>query len=184
MKFLDKLILCLFSAIILMLSVFSCFVIFGWADATTIFVMVTNVLKNTTTCNVLIGMNVILILLAIKGLFFESRDKEENYKDGILLENEDGKLLITRDTLNSMVDSVVSGFEGVKKQQSRIMLDQNNDVSIVLTIEVTDDVVIKELSNNIQMRVKDAIKKSLDVEVKSLDIRIKNVVKPEDEKSN
>ena len=46
MKFLDKLILCLFSAIILMLSVFSCFVIFGWADATTIFVMVTNVLKN------------------------------------------------------------------------------------------------------------------------------------------
>ena len=76
MKFLDKLILCLFSAIILMLSVFSCFVIFGWADATTIFVMVTNVLKNTTTCNVLIGMNVILILLAIQGLFFESRDKE------------------------------------------------------------------------------------------------------------
>ena len=95
-----------------------------------------------------------------------------------MLENDDGKLLITKETLTSIVNSVVSGFESVKGQQSKIILDENNDLSILLTIEVSDNAVIKELSNNIQIRVKDAIKKSLDVEVKSLDIKIKNMVVP------
>ena len=58
---------------------------------------------------------------------------------------------------------------------------ENNDLSILLTIEVSDNAIIKELSNNIQIRVKDAIKKSLDVEVKSIDIKVKNMIVPTDE---
>ena len=69
----------------------------------------------------------------------------------------------------------------MKDQQSKIILDENNDLSILLTIEVSDNAIIKELSNNIQIRVKDAIKKSLDVEVKSLDIKVKNMVAPSNE---
>lgn len=184
MKFLDKLILFLFSTLILIFSVLSIFTIVGWIDSTTVFVIVTNALSNTRVCNVLIGINVVLILGAIKGIFFESNEKEENFRDGILLENEDGKLLITKDTLTSMVNSVVSSFEGVESQQSKIILDSNNDVSIILTLEVSNNAVIKELSNNIQVKVKDAIKKSLDVDVKNLDIRVKNVIKPEENKAN
>ena len=101
-----------------------------------------------------------------------------------MLENEDGKLLITKDTLTSMVNSVVSSFEGVESQQSKIILDSNNDVSIILTLEVSNNAVIKELSNNIQVKVKEAIKKSLDVDIKNLDIRVKNVIKPEENKAN
>ena len=64
----------------------------------------------------------------------------------ILLENDDGKLLITKETLTSIVNSVVSGFESVKDQQSKIILDENNNLSILLTIEVSDNAVIKELT--------------------------------------
>lgn len=184
MKFLDKLILFLFSTLILIFSVLSIFTIVGWIDSTTVFVIATNALSNAKVCNVLIGINVVLILGAIKGIFFESNEKEENFRDGILLENEDGKLLITKDTLTSMVNSVVSSFEGVESQQSKIILDSNNDVSIILTLEVSNNAVIKELGNNIQVKVKDAIKKSLDVDVKNLDIRVKNVIKPEENKAN
>ena len=52
---------------------------------------------------------------------------------------------------------------------------------ITLNIEVDENAVIKELSNNIQIKVKDAIKKSIDVDVKSLDIRVKDMVQKEDE---
>lgn len=178
MKVIDKIILCVFSVLILLMSILTFFLIFGWADATNIYVMLTNALEDTTTCNILIGLNVVLMLLAIKGIFFESKDKEEKFKEGILLQNDDGKLLISKETLTSIVNSVVSGFESVKSQQSKIILDANSDLSIILTIEVSDNAIIKELSNNIQIRVKDTIKKSLDVEVKSLDIRVKNMVKP------
>ena len=59
-------------------------------------------------------------------------------------------------------------------------MDENNDLSVSLTIEVDENAVIKELSNNIQIKVKDAIKKSIDVDVKSLDINVKDMVKQEE----
>lgn len=181
MNTLDRIILCVFSVIILLIAVLSSFLIFGWADITTVYLLVTDALTDATTCNMLIGVNIALMLLAIKGIFFESTEKEEKMSnDGILLQNDDGKLLVTRDTITGIVNNVVSGFESVKKCQSKIVLDENNNLSIVLTIEVADNAIIKELSNNIQIRVKDSIKKSLDVEVKSLDIRVKDMVKPQE----
>lgn len=183
MKFIDKMILCVFSVIILLISIFSCFFIFGWTDVTDFYVIITKLLADKTSCNILLGLNVVFILAAIKGIFFESKTEEEKISNnGILLENDDGKLLITKETLTSIVNSVVSGFEGVKDQQAKIILDENNDLSILLTIEVSDNAIIKELSNNIQIRVKEAIKKSLDVEVKSLDIKVKNMVVPAETK--
>ena len=74
--------------------------------------------------------------MAIKCIFFESgNNDEENYSDGVLLENEDGKLLITKDTLTSMVNAVVSGFEGVRNSQTKIRLDDDNNLSIILMID-------------------------------------------------
>ena len=178
MKFLDKMILCIFSVLILLMAVISSACIFGWIDATGLYVFVTKALADQTTCNILLGLNVVLILFAIKGIFFESStDEEKSVGNGIMLENDDGKLLVTKETITSIVNSVVAGFEGVK-DQSKITLDENNDLSILLTIAVSDQAVIKDLSNNIQVRVKDAIKKSLDVEVKSLDIKVKDMVTP------
>lgn len=179
MKFLDKMILCIFSVLILLAAIFTCSCIFGWIDVTSLFVFTSNALNDQTTCNVLLGLNAVLIIFAIKGIFFDSvTEEEKNIGNGIMLENDDGKLLVTKETITSIVNSVVSGFEGVKDQQTRIILDENDDLSILLTIAVTDQAVIKELSNNIQVRVKDAIKKSLDVEVKSLDIKVKDMVAP------
>ena len=144
MKFLDKMILCIFSVLILLMAVISSACIFGWIDATGLYVFVTKALADQTTCNILLGLNVVLILFAIKGIFFESStDEEKSVGNGIMLENDDGKLLVTKET-----------------------------------IAVSDQAVIKDLSNNIQVRVKDAIKKSLDVEVKSLDIKVKDMVTP------
>ncbi len=182
MKILDKIILCVFSVLILLISILVCSFIFGWADLTTFYMFCMDILKDAKICNILLGVNVVFILLAIKGIFFESSDKEEKYKEGILLENEDGKLLITKDTLTSIVNSVVSGFDSVKSQQTKILFDKDNDLSIILTIEVSEKAIIKELSNNIQIRVKETIKKSLDIEVKSLDIRVKDMVRPEETK--
>ncbi len=185
MKFIDRMILCIFSVLILVFAIlFSC-VIFGWLDLTTIYLLLSNALQNQVTCNVLIGVNIVLIIMALKGIFFESGSFQEEYSnDGILLQNEDGKLLITRDTITSIVNSVVSGFDSVKDVETKITLSENNDLLITLSLEVDENAVIKELSNNIQIKVKDAIKKSIDVDVKSLDIRVKDMVQKEEQTEN
>lgn len=185
MKILDKIALILFSVMMLIISIVSCLVIFGVLDVTTIYLIITNILSDKTTCNILIGINIIFIVLAIKAIFFESGSKDsEKYNDGVLLENDDGKLLITKETLVSMVNAVVSGFEGAKNYQTKVYLDNENNLSIVLTIEATNNTIIKELSNNLQIRIKEKIKQSLDLDVKSIDIRIKNIVETKSESSN
>lgn len=176
MKFLDKLIQVVFSFIIILMAVVGCMIAVGWIDITTLYIIGTNILADQTVCNVIICVNAVLILLGIKGIFFPSEAfEDEVYKDGVMLENDDGKLLITKETLTSIVNSVVSGFESVKTSQTKIQLDEENNLSIILTIEVSNNAIIKELSNNIQIRVKDTIKKSLDVDVKNMDIRVKDM---------
>ena len=86
MKFLDKMILCIFSVLILLMAVISSACIFGWVDATGLYVFVTKALADQTTCNILLGLNVVLILFAIKGIFFESStDEEKSVGNGIML---------------------------------------------------------------------------------------------------
>lgn len=182
MKFIDKIILCIFSVLILLESVFLCFFVFGWINVTDFYVAINRLLADSGSCNILLGLCAIFILLAIKGIFFESKTEEEKDSNtGILLENDDGKLIVTKEALISIVNSVVSGFESVKSQQCKIVLDENNDLSIMLTMEVSDNAIIKELSNNIQLRIKEEIKKSLDVDVKKLDIKVKNLIEESNE---
>ena len=78
MKFLDKMVLFIFSVMMLIISILTLSVIFNWVDVVTVYVIMNSALKSTTICNILIGVNVVLILLAIKGIFFESGDTDSD----------------------------------------------------------------------------------------------------------
>ena len=117
-----------------------------------------------------------LILLAIKCIFFDGNtSSQEKSKDGILLENDSGKLMISRDTLENLANGVVRGFENTENITSRVVLDKENNVSVLVTLSVKPDTVIKDLSNNLQCKIKEAIKTSLDLDVKEVNVRVKNI---------
>ena len=176
MKVLDKIGLVLFSTLILISSVLLCLMIFGWLDINLVTDIVKQALSDQVTSNVLLGLSVVFILLAIKCIFFDSSSKEKN---SILLENSDGKLLITRDTLENLVDGVVKGFSGAEDVTSKVEVDQESNVRVFVNLEVKENVVIKELSANLQTKIKQVIKKTSDLEVKEVNIKIKDV-KPMD----
>ena len=173
MKVLDKIGLVLFSTLILISSVLLCLMIFGWLDINLVTDIVKQALSDQVTSNVLLGLSVVFILLAIKCIFFDSSSKEKNdAKNSILLENSDGKLLITR-------DGVVKGFSGAEDVTSKVEVDQESNVRVFVNLEVKENVVIKELSANLQTKIKQVIKKTSDLEVKEVNIKIKDV-KPMD----
>ena len=98
MKIIERISLTLFSSLILIISVILCLTIFGWLDTNTVGKIINTAITGDITSKVLLGLSIIFILLAIRCIFFESTDKtKEEYKNGILLENENGKLLITRE---------------------------------------------------------------------------------------
>ncbi len=186
MKFLDRLALAVFSIIVFVLAVLLCLMMFGWFDAELIISALNYLKANEIATNVTVGVSVVLILLALKAMFFESYSKEENSKEGILLENDNGKLVVSRDTLENLTNSVSKTIKGVESVVSRVILDKENHLIIFINLLVKPDSMIKDLSSGLQEKVKQTVKDSLGLDVKEVNIKIKNItneVSPKSEKS-
>ena len=111
-KTLDKIALVLFSSVILIISVIFCLVIFGWINIDIITLYIKHGLNNPVITNVTLGVLTVFILFAIKGIFFTSDSKDESsMENGILIQNENGKLLISKDTIQNLVSGVVKEVE-------------------------------------------------------------------------
>ena len=176
MKRIEKISLILFSTLILIISVISCLIIFGWVSVSTMADIVSAVITNQITANIILVLSIIFILLAIRCIFFDSSAKEkQEYQNGILLENANGKLLITKETIENLVNTVVKGFDSAEDVTTKIELDKENNVRVFVNLVVKEDAVIKELSTNLQNKIKDTIKKSSDLEVKEVNIKVKNI---------
>ena len=175
MKFLERVSLTIFSIIILALSLIMSLLVFGWIKVATITYGLQLALSIPTAVNIILVLSVILILLAIKCIFFSSRDNEDK-AEGILLENENGKLLISINTIENLVKGVVSGFSNVKSSNCKVHLDrQVNNVKVELNLTVGSDTIIKELSLNIQDKIKEVVKQTTELEIKEINIRIKDI---------
>lgn len=177
MKILEQIALTVFSVIILILSLTLCLILFNWIEVSNIYAVIQYLKSTQTLTNISLVVSVVLMLLAVKSIFFPSYAKEKEQKsEGILLENETGKLLISIETIENLVKGVVSGFTNVKNVNCKVKLDKSvNNVVIDLNLVVTSETVIKELSANLQNKIKEVIKTTTEIEVKSIDIKIKNI---------
>lgn len=182
MKILEKITLIIYANIILILSIILCLLVFGWLDIGLVGDMVKNAIQGEVTGNVILGISVVFILLSIKCIFFDSTSKEQiKERQGVLLENESGKLMISKETIENLVNSVVQDFESAQEVVTRVELDKENNVKVYANLIVSSNAVIKELSANLQEKIKDKIKKATDLEVKEVNITVKKVAPKQEE---
>ncbi len=181
MKLLERIVLVVYSYIILLLAVMLCLLIFRWMP----FDVATNILENLveeeTLSKVTLVVSAICMLLSLKCIFFDSHSKEiEKESNGILLKNENGQLLITKETLDNMVKSVVYGFDSIQECTPKISVNDNNEISITLQIVIdNNNVILKDLASNLQTRVKEELKKTSDLDVKEVNIKVIDLNKKE-----
>jgi len=176
MKVLDKIGLVLFSIIVLLLSVVLCITIVGILDLELVNEAVEFITTDDITSKVVFGVSVVFALLALKCIFFSSSSsKEKKGKGGILLQNDNGKLLVSRETLESLTNSVVKNFEAAQSVMTRVDVDEQSNLKIFITLFVYPDAIIKDITAQIQKDIKETIKNSLDLEVSEINVRIKNI---------
>ena len=182
MKKFSKLVLVIFSVIILIIGVVINLLVIGWLDYETAFSLIQRVLTTSPQNKVVLIISGFCMLFAVICIFADSGDKEEN-KSGrdVLMQNDNGKLMISRDTLENLVNAVVKEFPGAKEAHTKIGLDEQNNVAVFVDLVVTKDVIIKDLTANMQNRIKDAINKTSDLEVNEVNVRIKNIIGSESE---
>lgn len=182
MKFLDKLGLALFSILILILAILVCLITFGWVDISIITIVLASAISGQNGMYITLGISIVIALLAIKCLFFPSWDKRGSLSDnseGILLQNESGKLLITKATINNLVVAVIEEFKDIDDAESEVEIDNNNEVYINLSVNVKKGTIIKDISSKLQNDIKSSIKKATDLEIKAINIKVNDTTKEE-----
>lgn len=174
MKFWDKLVLKIFSLIILVLAVGLILIMTGIIPMEMIEDYFNLLVEYENGIKIAIGVLAVLMLLAIKGMFFSGK-KESNGKEGIILENTSGKLVISKESLENLIESVIKDVPGADTVSSKTILDKNKNLIISVTALVSKDVMIKDISNELQEKIKIAMKRTADLNVKEVNIKIKNI---------
>ena len=176
MKFLEKFALVVYSYIILIIAVILGLLIFNWIDFDTVVEIVKKVLEGDISSKITLGISILFVLLSIKCIFFDEKSKEKlKEKQGILLKNEDGELMISKESIDNMVKNAVAQFNTVKDCKTKIDVDSQNLLFITLYLSVDENVVIKELAKNLQTKVKEEVKKVSDLDVKEVNIKLVTV---------
>ena len=181
MKILDKLTLLLFSIIILVLSLITAFLMFGIMRFSVINTLYNEIIANKTIENVVVVSSIVCAILALRAIFFGSSYSSET-NEGVLLENEAGRLLISKDTIENLVNGVAEGFENTQSVSTKVVVDSKNNLNVYVTLLVLPSTIINELSINLQTRIKEVVKNVTNLEINSIDIRIKNITTPEAKK--
>ena len=182
MKVLEKITLIIYSNLMLILSIILCLLVFGWLDIGLVGDVIRNIIQGDTSGKIVLGVSVLFILLSIKCIFFDSTSKEQiKERQGVLLENDNGKLMISKETIENLVNSVALNFESAEDVTTRVDLDKENNVRVFVTLIVNSNAVIKDLSANLQNRIKEKIKVATDLEVKEVNITVKKVAPKQEE---
>ena len=182
MKILEKVTLIIYSYVMLILSILACLLVFRWLDPELLGGIVNNILSGDISGKIVLGVSVVFILLSIKCIFFDSTSKDQiKERQGVLLENESGKLMISKETIENLVNSVAKGFESTEDVTTRVELDKENNVRVYANLVVSSEAVIKDLSAKLQTSIKDKIKKATDLEVNEVNITVKKVADKQQE---
>ena len=117
---------------------------------------------------------IIIEIMAIKGMYFQSGKEEK--RDAIILENSSGKLIISRKTLENLVKDIANNVNGVENAIAKVMVEKDTDLAILIDIVVKEG-SIKDITKKLQEEVKMSIKKASDLNVAEVNVNIKNINK-------
>lgn len=177
MKLIDKVIYFIFSTIVLAIVVIVFMGLLNIGGVNNIFSFIGGMPNMNFTQEQMIYIiivGILLIIMAIKGILFQSK-LEEN-KDAIILENSSGKLIISRRTLENLVKDISNSVKGVENSSARVNVEKDTDLIISIDIVVKEG-SIKDITKKLQEDVKIAIKKASDLNVSEVNVNIKNIKK-------
>lgn len=174
MKFIERFTLKFFSIIVIAICIFIMLLMFDIVPLTVIPKGILYIMGGYYPFRITMLVFAILILLSIRCLFARLKPVDEA-KNGIVLENASGKLIISKESLENLIASVSKNISGAESISSKTMLDKDRNLRVYVTLVVSGDVILKEISTELQRKIKDAMKKTADLDVKEVNIKIKNI---------
>ena len=170
----EKVISVTFSVIVLILSVILMLTVGGVIPPDFGANTMEAIVEGNFFSKILFVVALVFMLLASREIIFGEKISSEG-KEGLILENESGKLIISKESLENLVAGVGREIPGAESISSRTYIDSEKNVTVDVNIVVSRDIVIKEISTELQKKVKAALKQTADLDVKYVNIKIKNI---------
>lgn len=174
MTLFQKIVSVTFASIVLFISVVMMFTLGGILAPDLGSNIMENILDGDFLSKIFFAIFAILAIFAVKEIAFGEKVSREG-KEGLILENDSGKLIISKESLESLVAGVGKEIDGVESVTSRTFIDTEKNVIVEVNVVVGREVVIKEISTELQKRIKLALKQTTDLDVKFVNIKIKNI---------
>ena len=171
MRLVERFSIIVFSIIVFILSVLSILIS---VDIVSVDIFSDIFSKANENNTVAICLCLLFAIWSIANIFFKS-DSNSDVANGVLLENENGSLLITKESISNMVDSVIKKNQDIKDASVKIEFDDNRDIAINIVAIVKDNVVVKDTFSRLQDSIKLTIKRTTDLDVSNVNIKLKNV---------
>ena len=170
----ERVIRIVFSAIVLILSVVLMLTLGGVLAPDFGSNMMESIVEGNFFSKILFILALIFFVLSLREIIFGEKPKEKG-KEGIILENESGKLIISKESLENLISGVGKELTGAESITSRTYVDLEKNVTVDVNITVSRDIAIKEVSSELQKRIKEALKQTVDLDVRYVNINVKNI---------
>lgn len=174
MKILEKFVLILYSFFMLIVSAIICLILFKVISIDQIKDCIEYVQKDTALVIAILAIAIVCILLSIRCLFFRKKKqiKKSNTTE-ILLENEAGRLLISKNAIENAAKKIVKESLHLNTEiKVTADIDPANNISIYIAVMLDRALNVRDLTLDLQLRIKNEIKNSFGLEVKQVNIKV------------
>ena len=171
MRGFEKFILCLFSIIMIVLSVFFILVSTNMINISDLYTATIEFLVANKLWVLVIGA--IISLLGLVGLF-SSSDSSDESRSGLAIKNDSGTVFLNRDTFESMIMSVARNYPELVNPKVDVIISEDGIKANVYSM-ILPDTIVPTLSSKLQENIKSAVKKQTTVEIKEANVKIKGV---------
>lgn len=171
MRGFEKFILCLFSIIMIILSVFLILVSTSMIQVGDLYTVFVNFLIANKLWVLVVGA--VVSLLGLIGLF-SSSDSSDESRSGLAIKNESGTVFLNRDTFESMIMSVARNYPELVNPKVDVTISEDGVKANIHSL-ILPDTVVPTLSSKLQENIKSVVKKQTTIEIKEANVKIKGV---------
>ena len=183
MTLFQKIVSVTFASIVLFVSVVCMLTLGGILDPDLGSNIMGDIIEGNFWSKIFFALFAILAILAVKEIAFGEKVSREG-REGLILENESGKLIISKESLENLISGVGKEIDGVDSISSRTFIDVEKNVVVEANVVVGREVALKDISIELQKKVKEALKQTADLDVKYVNIKIKNISNKKSKKNN
>ena len=150
MRGFEKFILCLFSIIMIVLSVFFILVSTNMINISDLYTAAIEFLVANKLWVLVIGA--IVSLLGLVGLF-SSSDSSDESRSGLAIKNDSGTVFLNRDTFESMIMSVARNYPELVNPKVDVVISEDGIKANVYSM-ILPDTIVPTLSSKLQENIK------------------------------